>query len=117
MRLLTAIILFLMLFLVVYLVEKYLGIKRKLISETPAKRIDRWGRTIILGIFLSSSFFAITNEVEVILKWNWVLFFTALMGLQTILEWKYIKESKQYISTLISSMLLFIFLVFFVNLF
>ncbi|WP_139892632.1 DUF4181 domain-containing protein [Bacillus sp. D386] len=102
----TVIIIFLVVFFVEKLIEKYLGIKRKFISETPGKRIDRWGRTIIVVIFLSSYFFALTNEVNAILKWNWVLFFTALMGLQTILEWKYIKESKQYISTLISSMII-----------
>ncbi len=113
MRLLTTvIIMILVVFFVGIILEKYLGVKRKFISETPGKRVDRWGRTIILVIFLSSSFFAITKEIDVILKWNWLLFFTALMGLQTILEWKYIKESKQYISTLITSMIVFSILLF-----
>lgn len=107
MRLLTTVIVIILaVFLVEKIMEKYLGVKRKLISNIPGKRIDRWGRTIIVIIFLLSYFIALEKEIDVILKWNWFLFFTALMGLKTILEWKYIKESKQYISTLISSMII-----------
>ncbi|WP_455675118.1 DUF4181 domain-containing protein [Pradoshia sp.] len=110
----TVIIIILVVFFVEKIMEKYLGVKRKFLSETPGKRVDRWGRTIIVILFLSSYLFALTKEVDVILKWSWLIFFTALMGLQTILEWKYIKESKQYISTLISSMIVISAFLFFV---
>ena len=103
-RLLTIlIILFLVVFLVEKIIDKFFGLKRKKISETPGKSIDRWGRTIILFIFLLSNSFGFTKEPDAIPKWSWVPFLTALMGFQAILEWKYLKESKQYISTFISS--------------
>ncbi len=102
-RLLTIlIILFLVAFSVEKIIDKFWGVKRKSISETPGKRIDRWGRTIIVLIYLS--FIIITKGSN---EWQFVLFLTALLGFQTILEWKYLKDSKQYISTLISSMILF----------
>jgi len=102
-RLLTIlIILFLVAFSVEKIIDKFWGVKRKSISETPSKRIDRWGRTIIVLIYLS---FIITTKGSN--EWQLVLFLTALLGFQTILEWKYLKDSKQYISTLISSMMLF----------
>jgi hypothetical protein len=102
-RLLTIlIILFLVAFSVEKIIDKFWGVKRKSISETPGKRIDRWGRTIIVLIYLS---FIITTKGSN--EWQFVLFLTALLGFQTILEWKYLKDSKQYISTLISSMMLF----------
>jgi len=107
-------ILFLVVFLVGKMIDKLLGIKRKDISETPGKSIDRWGRTLILFIFIWSAF---TEQSDAILKWQWVLFLTALVGFQTILEWKYLKGSKQYISTLISSIITFFILVFFVQLY
>ncbi|WP_462406246.1 DUF4181 domain-containing protein [Gracilibacillus sp. Marseille-QA3620] len=107
MKLLTiVIIIFLVVFLVEKIIEKYLGVKRKAISKTPGKSIDQWGRTIIVIIFLFSFIVALAYEVDAFLKWYFVLLLTVLMGFQTILEWKYIKESKQYISTLISSMII-----------
>lgn len=104
MRLLTVlIILLLVVFSVEKMTDKFWGVKRKSISETPGKRIDRWGRAIIIFIFVVSS---ITKGSSVILEWQFVLFFMALMGFQVILEWKYLKKSKQYISSLISSMII-----------
>ncbi|PQD93890.1 hypothetical protein CYL18_17175 [Pradoshia eiseniae] len=103
-RLLTVlIILLLVVFSVEKMTDKFWGVKRKSISETPGKRIDRWGRAIIIFIFVVSS---ITKGSSVILEWQFVLFFMALMGFQVILEWKYLKKSKQYISSLISSMII-----------
>ena len=110
-------ILFLLVFLIGKMIDKLLGVKRKNISETPGKSIDRWGRTIILVIFLSSYLLALEKESDAILKWQWVLFLTALVGLQTILEWKYLKGSKQYMSTLISLIITLFILVFFVQLY
>ncbi|MFC0418506.1 DUF4181 domain-containing protein [Cytobacillus solani] len=35
------------------------------------------------------------------LKWFWIVYLTFLSGSQSFMEWKYIKNSKQYITTLI----------------
>ena len=110
---------FIMLILLVILAEKmigrFLGIKKEDVSETSGKRMDQWGRTIIMGLFLFSFIFALSKENDTILKWNWIFFLTALMGLQTILEWKYLKDSKQYLLTLISSIIIICIFVYYVN--
>ena len=87
-------------------VEKSLGVKRREISETPGKIVQRWGRTIIVVIFIFSYLSPTTQESDVLLKWNWFVLIVILKGFQVILEWKYLKESKQYISTLISLILM-----------
>ena len=86
-------------------VEKFLGVKRREISETPGKRVQRWGRTIIVVVFIFSYFSSTVQESDVLLNTNWFVLIVTLMGFQVILEWKYLKESKQYITTLIRTML------------
>ena len=103
MRLFTIIvILFLVIFIIEKMTEKFLGVKTKKIPETPGKRVDRWGRTIIVVIFLCS-LPIVTQYSEIVINISWILFIASLMTFQVILEWRYLKESKQYISTLISS--------------
>ena len=80
-------------------VNKLLGVEKKKISETSAKSIDRWGRGIILVIALLTLPFIITKDVNII-KWYWIAYFLLLLGFQSFLEWKYLKESKQYVTTL-----------------
>ena len=87
-------------------VEKSLGVKREKISETSGRIVQRWGRAIIILIFLTAYFFALTKESNVLLKWHWFMLIVALMGFQVLLECKYLKDSKQYISTLITSLLM-----------
>ena len=103
MRLLIAIILILLVISITKWIEKFLGVKKEFVSDTPGKRINRWGRIIIAGIFLSLYFYALISKSDTMLKWSSILLLTSLMGLQSLLEWKYVKESKQYIITLISS--------------
>lgn len=81
-------------------INKLFGVEKKKISETPGKKIDRWGRGIILAIFLCGLPFVIEAEVYVI-KWFWISYFIILMGFQLILEWKYLRTSNQYVATLI----------------
>lgn len=81
-------------------VNKILGVEKKKISDTSAKNINRWGRIIILVIALSALPFVVTSDVNT-MKWFWIVYLTLLLGFQSFLEWKYLKESKQYITTLI----------------
>ena len=87
-------------------VEKYLGVKRREISETPGKIVQRWGRTIIVVIFIFSYFSDTIQKSDVLLKWHWIVLIVTLMGFQVILEWKYLKGSKQYILTLVRTILM-----------
>ena len=107
---------FIVLIVFVFLLEKILnrllGVEKKKVSETPGKKVDRWGRGIILILFLCTipfyAFYAI--EDTTFIKWYWILYLIVLLGFQSILEWKYLKNSKQYITTLILLMLGIIFL-------
>lgn len=81
-------------------VNKLLGVEKKKISDTSAKSINRWGRGIIMVIFLSTLPFVVASDVNT-MKWFWIVYFIILLGFQSFLEWKYLKESKQYITTLI----------------
>lgn len=88
--------------------NKILGVQKKKVSETPGKNIDRWGRGIILVIFLSTLWFVITNDSDKILKLFWMTYLVLSIGFQAIMEYIYVKDSKQYISTII---LLIVFLI------
>lgn len=88
------------------MIDKFLGIKRKQLSEIPGKRIYRWGSTIILIIFLLLN---VTSESDAIKIWS-LLLLPTLLVFEVILERKYVMESKQYIATLINSTITVIFL-------
>ncbi|MDP1422112.1 DUF4181 domain-containing protein [Peribacillus simplex] len=98
------IVLVIFVFLLEKIINKLLVVKKKKISETSGKNVDRWGRGIILVIFLCTIPFVITKDTNV-MKWYWILYLILLLGFQSILEWKYLKNSKQYITTLIFLML------------
>ena len=89
------------------MVDKFLGIKRKQLSETPGNRFNRWGSTIILFIFFVLN---VTSESDAHKIWS-LLLLPTLLVFEVILEWKYVKESKQYIATLINSTITIIFLI------
>ena len=103
---------FIILLVFVLLLEKILnsllGVEKKRISETPGKNVDRWGRGIILILFLCTIPFYAMADISFI-KWYWMLYMIILLGFQSILEWKYLKNSKQYITTLIFLILTIIF--------
>lgn len=104
------IVLLILVLLLEKILNKLLGIKKKgKLSETSGKNVDRWGRGIILVIFLCSLPFFIEQEASV-MKWYYILFWISLWGFESILEWKYLKNSKQYISTLIFLTLSVIFI-------
>lgn len=106
-------IFFIILLVFVLLLEKILnrllGVEKKRISETPGKNVDRRGRGIILILFLCTiPFYAMAEDIS-FMKWYWMLYMIILLGFQSILEWKYLKNSKQYITTLIFLILTIIF--------
>ena len=89
-----------------YQVDKFLGVKRREISETPGKIVQRWGTTIIVVIFIFSYFSDTIQKSNFLLNNYWPVLIVTLMGFQVILEWKYLKGSKQYIPTLITTILM-----------
>ena len=89
--------------------NKLLGVEKRKISKTSGKNVNRWGQRIILVILLCILPFALTKDIYVI-KWFWILYTAVIWGFQAIMEWKYIKNSKQYITTIILSMFIISFL-------
>ncbi|MFJ5623932.1 DUF4181 domain-containing protein [Peribacillus loiseleuriae] len=91
------------------ILNRLLGVEKKKISETPGKNVDRWGRGIILVLFLCTLPFFIMGDTSFI-KWYWILYVIILLDFQSVLEWKSLKNSKQYITTLIFLILTIIFI-------
>ncbi|EKN68268.1 DUF4181 domain-containing protein [Schinkia azotoformans] len=90
-------------------IRKRLGIEKKKISETAGKNVDRWGRGIILVTFLATFSYFIDKDDEIV-KWYWISYYVILMGFQTYIQWKYLKDSKEYILSLIFLVLGIVFL-------
>lgn len=99
------VLLLLILVLIIFLTEKLtykiLGVQKKKIAETRGKNIDRWGRAIILVIFLSTLWFVFNKDSDNILKLYWMVYLTFLLGFQAVMEFIFIKDSKQYMGTTI----------------
>ncbi|MEC2074533.1 DUF4181 domain-containing protein [Metabacillus fastidiosus] len=102
--LLFLIILFILFILIEKLLRKWLRVEKKKISETSGKNVDRWGRGIILLIFLCSLPFLNIEDTNVI-KWYWISYLTLLVGFQSFIQWKYLKNSKEYVISLICLMI------------
>ncbi|WP_313432200.1 DUF4181 domain-containing protein [Siminovitchia terrae] len=99
---------FIMLAIIWFILEKVmdrlLHLEKKKISETPGRKIEAWGRTIILIIYLCLLFFIIDAEPNK-MKLFLISYLILLLGFQALLEWKYLRPSKQYIKTMIMLML------------
>ncbi|MED3573681.1 DUF4181 domain-containing protein [Cytobacillus praedii] len=93
------IVLIILAFLLEKVLNKLFGVQRIKLSETTAKNVDRWRRGIIVGICLCSFPFIINSIISI--KWFWIVFLILSSGSESLLEWIYIKNSKQYITTLI----------------
>lgn len=112
----TILIMLIALYCLIFLLEKGInklfGVKKKQVSETSGKKVDQWGRRIILMLFLCTipiySFYTISETTFI--KWYWIFYLTALLGFQSMMEWKYLKNSKQYLTTLILLVLGILFL-------
>lgn len=76
---------------------KWLDVEKQHVSETKGRRVDRWGKGLIVAGFLCVLPFVVDNDLFFI---YWMVYFTVLYGFQAILEWKYLKNSKQYVVTL-----------------
>lgn len=95
-------------FFVGKITNKLLGVEKRQISETPGENVNRWGSRIILVILLCTTPFVNMNDPNDV-RWYLGLNSVLSLGFQAFLEWKYIKNSKQYVATII--FLLFFFVI------
>ncbi len=86
------------------IIDRLLHLEKKKISETSGRKIDLWGRRIILIIFLCLLPFIIEANPHKI-KLFFISYLILLLGFQALLEWKYLRPTKQYIKTMIILML------------
>ncbi|WP_409292887.1 DUF4181 domain-containing protein [Peribacillus sp. SCS-37] len=98
-------------FLLEKFTNKWLGVEKKKLSETPGKKVDFWVRVSITALFICTIPFLVSGDVF-IPKWYWIVYLTVLFGSQVILERIYLKNSKQYISTLIGLLIVLLFIYF-----
>ncbi|KGR78032.1 DUF4181 domain-containing protein [Ureibacillus manganicus] len=74
--------------------------KRKKISETKGKYIHKWGYSIIATMGIGSLFILDIFDPNV-MKWFWLGLLILIIGFQTLLDWKYLKGTKEYLVSLI----------------
>lgn len=88
-----------------YLLDKLLRrlfkFKKMKISDTPGKKVDYWGRGILLVLFICTMPFFVLSAERSLIIWFSIFQLIAVLGFQAFLEWRYLKDSRQYISTLI----------------
>nr|WP_256522463.1 DUF4181 domain-containing protein [Halobacillus sp. A5] len=81
--------------------NKILRVEKVRISETSGKNLDRWGRGIILLVFIITLWFVIDLNSDALIKYYLMAYLAIILGFQAIMEFTFIKDSKQYISTMI----------------
>ncbi|WP_078593015.1 DUF4181 domain-containing protein [Evansella clarkii] len=96
---------FIIFFAVLVLIEHFWrkrlqGEEEVKISETPGRKIDFWGRVIISVSTIIMLIFVFSLEGIEPIKWFFAVYFLLLYGFQAFMEWKYLKDSKEYIATL-----------------
>jgi hypothetical protein len=81
---------------------KWLGKDERKLSDTEGRLLDRWGRGVLLLIFL-----VVLIKIRAIPEFDramsiyWLIFIILTFGFQSFMEWKYLKGSKEYLKTLI----------------
>ncbi|CDQ21258.1 protein of unknown function [Halobacillus karajensis] len=81
--------------------NKILRVEKVKISETSGKPLDRWGRGIILLVFLCTLWFVIDFNSDALIKYYLMTYLAIILGFQAIMEFTFIKDSKHYVSTMI----------------
>jgi hypothetical protein len=80
--------------------KKILRIEKKMDVGQSAKKVDRWGKTLLLIPLLITLIYMHYNNILGNL-WFGILFIVVIFGYQSIIEWKFLKNSKQYLLTIV----------------
>ncbi len=90
-------------------VRKLLGIKRAKLTDPKGKKIDLLGR--IICVILAFIMYPAFIETEVLeMNYLFIILFTVLFCFQAVVQYIYIKESKEFIITLIMNVVFVVFL-------
>ena len=96
-------------FLFEWLFKKTFGIQSKSISDTTAKKINLFGRIIIVLVFIVFLLPMGIDPNATEFKWYWLALFIAQWGFQGWLEWMYLRETKQHIISIVYLILSVVF--------
>ncbi|WP_430168667.1 DUF4181 domain-containing protein [Peribacillus psychrosaccharolyticus] len=91
---------FLLFFFLEKAIRKWLGIHKVKISDKSYKKKDLTGRILIAVVLLCTLPYALTKDGNV-QQLYFIFYLIVLLGFQTYLQWRYLKNSKEYILTLI----------------
>ncbi|WP_411830072.1 DUF4181 domain-containing protein [Metasolibacillus meyeri] len=80
--------------------NRILSIEIKKISETYGKNTNRWGQTVLF-IFLLIMLWFMVDSSDILRMFYLIIYLVLLLGYHAIMEFTFIKESRQYISTII----------------
>ncbi|RKP53122.1 DUF4181 domain-containing protein [Cohnella endophytica] len=95
-------LLLILLVLIELTIKKYFLVEElNKISDTDGKNINRWVKGLLAFISLFIFFFVLDTTNINTLKWFWLILFLVAMGQHAFMEWRYLKGSKEYITSLI----------------
>jgi len=80
--------------------NKMLSVEKIRLSETPGKRINRGGQFVLFVIFLILLWF-MTDVSDSLRMYYFLINLVLIYGYQSVMEFIFIKNSKQYLSTTI----------------
>ncbi|QSS98863.1 DUF4181 domain-containing protein [Pontibacillus sp. ALD_SL1] len=80
------------------IIRKKFNIERRYVTDTKGKHIDRWGRGVLLLIAISVLGYAIFSHASG-MKWYLMGIYVAQFGFQAIMQWMFLKRSKEYVIT------------------
>lgn len=92
--------LLILLIVVEKIANKILSVEKIKMSETSGKIINRWGQTILFIIFLVQLWLMVDSS-DMQRMFYFTIYLALLFGYQALMEFIFIKKSKQYISTAI----------------
>ena len=101
------VIIILLFILLELILRRTLKIEKKHISETEGKKVYRIGIFIITVITICFIPIVVTKE-RVYMALFLFLFFIARFGFELFVEWKYMRESREYLITLANMVLVMI---------
>ncbi|WP_345239495.1 DUF4181 domain-containing protein [Pontibacillus salipaludis] len=81
-------------------IRKQFNIERRYVTDTKGKHIDRWGRGMFVLIAISVLSYAIFSDAPG-MKWYLMGGYVAQFGFQAIIQWMFLKGSKEYVITIV----------------
>ncbi|ALX49732.1 MULTISPECIES: DUF4181 domain-containing protein [Lentibacillus] len=90
------------------------GNKKRKISDKFGKNIQIVGLVIFGVIGISCILFVLDISNNDVMKWFWLFFLTITLGFQSFLEWKFLRETREYMVSLVVLMIGLIYILIFI---